>query len=142
MIVYDADGQILGRLSSVVAKQLLEGEKIEIVNIEKVVISGNKKERVEHYQKRVERGDPHKGPFFPRTPVGIFKRAVRGMLPIKKPKGRDAFKNLKAHVGVPDHLKGKTPQRVEAAEASRLSTNTISIGKLSIALGSKKRWED
>ena len=141
MIVYDADGHILGRLSSVVAKQLLEGDKIEIVNIEKAVISGNKKNILSHYQKRVKRGDPHKGPFFPRSPVGIFKRSVRGMLPMKKSKGKYAFRNLKAHIGVPEHLKNSTLKRVNAAEASRLSAKTITLGKLSVSLGAHKRWE-
>ena len=107
MIVYDAENQILGRLSSVVAKKLIEGENVTVVNVEKAVLSGNKKSNVDHYMQRVKRGDPIKGPFFPRTPVGIFRRAVRGMLPWKKSSGKDAYKRLKAYVDVPEELKGK-----------------------------------
>ncbi|RLI06236.1 50S ribosomal protein L13, partial [Candidatus Bathyarchaeota archaeon] len=38
--VIDASGLILGRMASIVAKRLLEGEQIEIVNAEKAVVSG------------------------------------------------------------------------------------------------------
>jgi len=140
MIVYNGEGHILGRLSSIVAKKLLEGETIEIVNIEKVVISGNRKDIIRHYKKRVDRGDPHKGPFFPRTPVGIFKRSVRGMLPMEKTKGKNAFRRLKAHIGVPERLKNNKHLSEGAADASKLMAKTIDLGKLSVSLGAKKRW--
>ena len=40
MKIYNAEGIILGRLASVVAKQALLGEDIRIVNSEKAIISG------------------------------------------------------------------------------------------------------
>ena len=142
MIIYDGDGQILGRLSSIIAKKLLEGERIVVVNVERVVISGIRKSIVDHYDVRVKRGDPHKGPFFPRTPSGIFRRSVRGMLPMKKPKGVEAYKKLRAYTGVPDEFKTKadTFEQPKAADAARLTTKTINIDKLSVSLGAKKRW--
>jgi len=142
MIIYDGDGQILGRLSSIIAKKLLAGERIVVVNVERVVISGRRKSIVDHYDVRVKRGDPHKGPFFPRTPSGIFRRSVRGMLPMKKPKGVDAYKRLRAYTGVPDEFKAKvdTFEQPKAADAARLTTKTINIDKLSVSLGAKKRW--
>ena len=42
-IIVDATNQILGRLSSIVAKKLLEGYKVIIVNAEKAVVSGEPK---------------------------------------------------------------------------------------------------
>ncbi len=143
MIIYDAEGHILGRLSSIIAKNLLEGEHVTVVNAEKAVISGNRKAIVIHYHKRVKRGDPHKGPFFPRTPDGIFRRSVRGMLPMKKPKGKEAYKRLRVHIGVSEKLKNKEDsfQKVKAAAASRLKTKSVTLGKLSIDLGAKKRWD-
>ena len=39
--VVDAEGAILGRLASKVAKRLLTGETVDIVNVEKIVISGS-----------------------------------------------------------------------------------------------------
>jgi len=40
--VIDADGLILGRMASLIAKRLLEGERIEIVNAENAVVSGKR----------------------------------------------------------------------------------------------------
>ncbi len=42
MTVINADGMILGRLASILAKRLLAGEEIHIINAEKIVISGDK----------------------------------------------------------------------------------------------------
>lgn len=142
MKFYDADDHILGRMSSVLAKQLLKGEIITVVNVEKAVISGTPKATIESYKVRVKRGDPIKGPFFPRTPDGIFRRAVRGMLPMKKAKGRSAYKRLRVSIGVPDVLKSKSEQfkKIKAADAQRLKTKRIQLCDLSVALGAKKRW--
>ncbi len=40
-IVIDGKGHLLGRLASIVAKQLLEGKKIVVVRTEAIVISGS-----------------------------------------------------------------------------------------------------
>jgi len=142
MIIYDGDGQILGRLSSIIAKKLLGGERVVVVNAERVVISGRRKATVDHYDVRVKRGDPHKGPFFPRTPTGIFRRAVRGMLPMKKPKGGEAYKRLRVYIGVPDEFKAKadTFEHPKAADAAKLTTRSMNLGRLAVSLGAKKRW--
>ncbi len=142
MEIYDAEGQILGRMASVIAKKIIREERIEVVNVEKSVLSGRKNSIVNNYKDRMNRGDPFKGPFFPRTPVGIFKRTVRGMLPMEKAKGKDAFRRLKAHVSVPEDFKNKSVsfKKIKAADAGRLKTSFITLGELSIALGAKKRW--
>ncbi len=41
--VIDAKGHLLGRLASIVAKQLLMGKKIAVVRCEEMVISGSRK---------------------------------------------------------------------------------------------------
>lgn len=142
MIIYDAEGKVMGRMCSVIAKQLLRGEDVTVVNVEKAVISGNPKTTVEHYHKRVKRGDPIKGPFFPRTPDGIFRRSVRGMLPMKKSVGKAAYKRLRVSVGVPDRLKSRSAQfkKIKAADAGKLRTRSVTLSELSAALGAKKRW--
>lgn len=140
MKVYDASNQVLGRLSTVIAKQLLKGEKVSVVNCEKAVISGNPRYTTGKYLQRVERGDVVHGPFFPRYPDGIFRRSVRGMLPWSQPRGKSAFKNLKVFIGLPEELKNKTLEKVEKADAGKLKTRYISLEKLSLALGAKKRW--
>jgi len=40
-VVIDGKGHLLGRLTSVVAKQLLQGKKIVVVRAEQIVISGS-----------------------------------------------------------------------------------------------------
>lgn len=140
MIVYDAENQILGRLSSVVAKQLLNGEKIFIVNAEKAIVAGNPRYSVDKYFKKIKRGDPHHGPFFPKVPDRILRRTVRGMLPWDRTKGREAYKNLKVFIGLPEEFKNAKLERIEAADAGKLKSRKMSLGELSIAVGVKKRW--
>jgi large subunit ribosomal protein L13 len=140
MKVYDASGQILGRIATRIAKDLLKGENVYVVNCEKAVISGDPKVTQRHYLERRWRGDPHHGPFFPRTPQGIVRRTVRGMLPFHKPRGREAFKRLRVYVGVPDEVKGKEFVRIEEADVNKLRCKHITVGDLSLALGCKKRW--
>ena len=107
MVIIDAKDTILGRLASYAAKRALEGEEVKIVNAEYIVISGNKENIISKYRDRVERGDRYKGPFYPRMPDRIVRRAIRGMLPYKKDRGRKAFKRVMVYLGVPDDLKNE-----------------------------------
>jgi len=107
-LVIDANGKILGRLASFVAKRLLEGKRVAVVNAEKAIISGSPETILEKYQKRrsIEgKPKPTKGPVYPRTPDRIFWKTVRGMLPMKKAKGREALRRLRVFVGVPPELR-------------------------------------
>ena len=108
MTVIDASGLILGRLSTIVAKKILNGEDVIIVNAEKAIISGKIKMLKERHQKRLSTrtlASQRKAPKHPRTPENYLRRTVRGMLPWKAPKGKRAFKKLKVYVGIPDDLK-------------------------------------
>jgi large subunit ribosomal protein L13 len=106
-MIIDADGLITGRLASRIAKELLKGENIIVINSERAIITGNPKAVVNRYYVKREKGDPNKGPFYPRQPDKLLKRVVRGMLPYKKPKGGAAFRRLKIFIGNPDNLKGE-----------------------------------
>ncbi|MBI2547680.1 MAG: 50S ribosomal protein L13 [Candidatus Aenigmarchaeota archaeon] len=140
MKIYDAENQILGRMCTYVAKDLLKGENIAIINAEKVVLAGNIKKKIEHYSIRVKRGDPFKGPFFPRYPDDILRRTVRGMLPWKQATGRSAFRKLKVFTGVPEEYKKLQAEKIKSADASKLTTTYVTLGELSVNLGAKKRW--
>jgi len=140
MKIYDASGQILGRMCTVIAKDLLKGENVHVVNCEKAVISGDPVSTKKLYLERRQRGDPHHGPFYPRTPKGIVRRAIRGMLPYKKPKGRQAFKKLKVWVGVPEEFKKQKFIKLKEADVNKLRCKHITIEELSLWLGAKKRW--
>ncbi|MBP2031140.1 large subunit ribosomal protein L13 [Methanohalophilus levihalophilus] len=138
MTVINADGLIMGRLASTVAKRLLAGETIFIVNAENAIISGSKLTTFGDYKDKRTIGSKEWGPYFPKRPDRIVKRTVRGMLPYKKSRGRDAFGRLKVYVGVPDELQGKELTTLEEASIERLSTGKyMTVGTLSHKLGSK-----
>jgi large subunit ribosomal protein L13 len=111
-MIVDAEGAILGRLATKVAKELLKGEDITIINAEKSIITGNSDATIRRYFTKRERGDPNKGPFYPRQPDKLLKRTIRGMLPYKKDKGRKAFRKLKIFNGS-NNLKGEKISKTE-----------------------------
>ena len=100
--IIDASNLILGRMASVVAKRLLQGENIIIVNAEKAVVSGKKKAVVRERKEFLEVGHPWKGPFHYRRPDRFIRRTIRGMLPYHQPKGKQAYKRLRVYIGVPE----------------------------------------
>ncbi len=139
MKVIDANGLILGRLASKVAKQLLlEDKKIYIINAEKAVISGSRATILKEYKETRERGATEFGPYFPKRPDRILKRTIRGMLPYKRARGRDAMSRLKVYVGVPYELKSAEVVTIEDADRKFLSSNKhIELGEVSQKMGSK-----
>jgi large subunit ribosomal protein L13 len=140
MKIYDATNQIAGRLASYVAKELLNGEQVVIVNAEKAVLSGNPKMKFREFKQKIDRGDPKKGPFYPRYPDLMLRRIVRGMLPWHKDKGRKAYRRLKVYIGEPEEFKNKEKIRIEEADTSKLKCKYITLGDLSVMLGAEKRW--
>ncbi len=140
-MLIDATDLVLGRMASYVAKRLLEGEKITIVNAEKAVISGRREATFNEYDawmKIRNLVNPRKGPFHPRRPEDLVRRAVRGMLPYKKPKGRSAYRRLRVHVGLPPEFAGHEVKSIPQAHLKRMGTRRfITVGKLSKHLGAK-----
>lgn len=138
MTVIDAKDLILGRLATVVAKRALLGEKVDVVNCEEAIITGNKKTILKKYQERRKRGIPTKGPFFPRRADMLVRRTIRGMLPYKRPKGRDAFRRVKCHIGVPEELEKQKAEKIKEADMSKLMTlKYIKVKDLSKSMGAK-----
>ncbi|KAK5964772.1 Large subunit ribosomal protein 16 [Trichostrongylus colubriformis] len=103
-IIIDGKDHLLGRLASIVAKQLLQGEKVAVLRCEEIAISGNfhrsKLKYMSFLRKRCNI-NPARGAFHYRSPGKIFWRTVRGMLPHKTPHGNLALKNLRVYEGVP-----------------------------------------
>ena len=140
-MIIDAKDLILGRMASSVAKRLLEGEKVAIVNAEQAIISGRRKLTFDVYDAWLEVGsivNPRKGPFHLRKPNDLVRLAVRGMLPFDKPRGREAYRRLKVYMGVPAEFKGKELESLPGAKLERLGTRRfIRVGELSKHLGIK-----
>jgi len=136
--VIDATNLIVGRLSSIVAKRLLEGERIAIVNAEKAVFSGKKSRKVKEFKAFLEivgRANPIYGPRHPRRPNTILQRVIRGMLPMKKPKGRKAFTRLRVFIGSPPELVGKNMESMKDASADQLRCGLVTLEKISREIG-------
>lgn len=136
--VIDADHMILGRLSSHVAKRLLNGETIDIINAEKTIVSGSKVSTIGEYKDSMKRGSKENGPYYPKRPDMILKRTIRGMLPYKKMRGREAMANLKTHVSIPFELAAIEAEKPEECRGNRLGTSKyIQLGEVSKRLGAK-----
>jgi large subunit ribosomal protein L13 len=133
--VVNAEGLILGRMASKVAKKLLNGEEVIIVNAEKSVLSGKKKSKVAEAKQFLEVGAPERGPFHYRRPDRIMRKTVRGMLPIKQPKGKTAYKRLTVFMGVPEDLKDQKMDTFTEAQASKLKGPHFTLAELAREVG-------
>ena len=133
--VVDADRLILGRMASTIAKRLLRGEEIAIVNAEKAVISGRKGNKVGEAKEFLGVGGVGYGPFHYRRPDRIVRKSVRGMLPFKQPKGKQAFKRLRVFIGIPDDLKNWKMETVTEAQAKKLTCSYFTVGELAKEIG-------
>src|SRR5512139_1648655 len=116
----DGEGLILGRMCSKVAKRLLNGEEVVILNAEKAILSGKRKSKVAEAKQFLEVGAPERVPFHYRRPNMIVKKTVRSMLPFKQPKGKRALANLRVNMGVPFEFKDKKAEKIAEAEAAKL----------------------
>jgi len=134
--VIDATGASAGRLGTYVAKRLLNGEEVHIVNAEKATISGTLEAVMERYNFKRDVGTTKTGPFYPRMPHLMMKRTVRGMLNYQElSTHRAAYKRLKCHIGVPDELAGKTIVKEEKALST--AQRSVTFGEIATRLGAK-----
>ena len=131
----NADGLILGRMASKVAKRLLNGEEVIILNAEKAIISGKKKSKVAEAKQFLEVGAPERGPFHYRRPDRIVKKTVRGMVPFSQPKGKIALKRLKVYMGVPEDFKNQQTITFTEAQVMKLKGPHFTLAELAKEIG-------
>ena len=130
-MIIDAKNLVVGRLASFVAKSALLGEQIEIVNAEKAVIIGSQKNILAKYKQLRARGDAMYGPYFPRTPERILKRTIRGMLPHKNTRGREALKQIKCYHGIPARFEKQPISSVEKAKRNDDAIKFMTLQRIS-----------
>ncbi len=134
-MILDAEDLVLGRISSQIAKRLLEGEDVIVVNADKAVISGEDKSTLSEYDAWSQIRslvDPTQGPFHPQNPGDLLRRTVRGMLPIKKKKGREAFRRLEVYSEVPARFEDEEMETFSNSNLEQLNTRRfIRLGELS-----------
>ena len=135
---------MLGRLASIVAKQLLIGQKIVVVRSEQINISGtlsrSKLKYKDFLRKRSVVNPRRGGNIHYRAPSRIFWRVVRGMLPHKTARGATAMEHLKVFEGLPSPYDTKKRLVVPAAlRVLRLKPGRAfcSVGRLSHEFGWK-----
>jgi large subunit ribosomal protein L13 len=139
MIVIDAKDSIVGRLATVVAKKALEGEEIAIVNCDQAVYSGNEDNVLAKFKQNRNRTVPLKGPYYPRQSDAIVKRSIRGMLPYKTQRGKQAFARIKCYVAVPENLTKEKATTIKEANKKKLPTvKYVTVRQISTYLGGKR----
>lgn len=146
-MIVNAEGQILGRLSTFVAKKALLGEEMIVVNAEKAIISGGKgdisaRELAKLNIKNI--GNYRKGPFHQRRPDRVVRKSIRGMLPYKKTRGKEAFERVMVYIGIPENeIKKNHNINVKKTKIQNLKLKKevkgISVGELCSSIGGKWR---
>ena len=126
-IVVDADGQVLGRLASKVAKILRGknkssftphadcGDNVIVINAEKVVLTGNKmsdKVYIRHTGYPGGQRQQTATELLAKFPERLVEKSVKGMLP-KNKLGRKLFTNLHVVIGAEHKYEAQKPKVVD-----------------------------
>lgn len=144
-IIIDGRGHMMGRLASIVAKQILNGQRVVVVRTEAMNISGslfrNKLNRQETTSRRINT-NPRRGFKHWKSPSRMFWKVVRGMLPHKTPHGAAALGRMRVFEGIPfpyDHKKRMVVP--EALKVLRLKSyrKFCSLGDLAALTGWTKQ---
>ena len=133
--VVDAEGLVLGRLSTEVARVLRgkhkpifaphmdTGDHVVIVNAAKVVLTSDKAEKKLEYRHSGYPGGLKSKTYtdlMAQKPEEAVRKAIRGMLP-KGPLGRQMLRKLKVYAGPNHPHSAQMPQALEIAGARRAS---------------------
>jgi len=136
-MIINAENMVVGRLATLAAKKALLGEKVDIINCEKAVMSGKKRFLIAETKRKVDMGT-FKGPFYPRMADRLVRRIIRGMLPYKQEKGDKAFKRVMCYRGIPKELEGKESISIEGAHLSKIKdTDYMTIADICKKLGGR-----
>jgi large subunit ribosomal protein L13Ae len=144
-VTIDGRGHLVGRLASIIAKQLLSGVHVTVVRCEHLQISGSLRRNkliLTTFLEKTTRTNPTRGPFHYAAPSMTLWRTVRGMLPRKTARGQAALNRLKTFDGIPFELE-KTKKMVvpEALRVLRLKPTRkfVILGELAGHAGWKAR---
>ncbi len=142
-MIINAENKIMGRVASFAAKNALLGEDVILINCEKAVITGNRREIIDKFKSRKNRTTIRRGPFYHRRADRMMKRMIRGMLPYKQAKGRDALKRVRCYVSIPEGINEKIKAGEKVIELNQIhknklpNTKFITLKELTKELGAK-----
>ncbi|WP_299208640.1 50S ribosomal protein L13 [uncultured Dokdonia sp.] len=129
-VLIDADGQTLGRMSSIVAKFLRGkyktnftphvdcGDNVVVINAEKINLTGSKwtdKSYIRHTGYPGGQRSLTATELFDKDPARIIENAVKGMLP-KNKLGSALFRNLKVYSGAEHGQEAQKPRTINLNE--------------------------
>ena len=103
-VVIDGKGHLMGRLASVVAKQILSGQRVVVVRTEGIEIGGNifrAHLKFRDFMNKTRNANPRKAHIHYHSPARMFWRCVRGMVPHKTARGAEALGRFKVFEGIP-----------------------------------------
>jgi large subunit ribosomal protein L13 len=138
VLYVDASGQIAGRMCSIVARELLSGKRVVVLNAEKALISGRSTSVFRQWQARLEiysHVNPMYGPIHPRRPDNILHRMVRGMVPKTKAKGVGAMSRLRVYMGVPAKYADVKASKFDDALATRPLPSYTTVAEIAKNIG-------
>ncbi|XP_058203851.1 large ribosomal subunit protein uL13x-like isoform X2 [Rhododendron vialii] len=140
-VVVDGHQHMLGRLASILSKELQNGQEVAVVRCEEICLSGGlvrqKMKYLRFLRKRMNTKPSH-GPIHFRAPAKILWRTIRGMIPHKTKRGAAALARLKAYEGIPPPYDKKKRMVIpDALKVLRLQAGHkyCSLGRLSSEVG-------
>jgi|SRR3989344_2845529 len=134
-MIIDAENLICGRFATIAAKKAILGEHVDIINCEKAIITGERRNTIEKWKHRNTMGNPTKGPFISKTPDRFVRRMIRGMVGHRSGTGSEAYKRIMCYVGVPPEFKGKEIITIKEANVSKVPNNKyITVGELTMEM--------
>lgn len=138
-IVVNATNHIAGRLSSNVAKLLLQGHRVTVINCEKIMMSGTRSNQIQEYREFLEINsiiNYKHGPVHYRRPDTIIAKMIRQMLPFdRKPSGKLAFQRLRTYIGAPNDTKPIEKIQFEKALIKREASNYTTLAEICRVIG-------
>jgi large subunit ribosomal protein L13 len=140
--IVDAANLIMGRLCSQIAKKLLYGKNIVIINAKDGVISGRRNQVLEkyvHLRHIRTLSNPRRGPFHSSRPDTFLRQKMKFMLP-KNIRGREAYQRVQVFIaGIPNAKKeqfGKMEALIiKKASSDRLSRKFVTIADVCMNMG-------
>ncbi|MBO6728408.1 MAG: 50S ribosomal protein L13 [Maricaulis sp.] len=128
-IVIDAEGAVVGRLASFIAMRLRgkhrpdftphvdTGDHVVVINAEKVVFTGNKRDDKRYYRHTghpggIKETSPAKL-LDGRFPERVLEAAVKRMLPKESPLARKQFSKLRVYAGTDHKHEAQQPEVID-----------------------------
>ena len=138
-VVVDATNHIAGRLASNVAKLLLQGQRVTVVNCEKIMMSGKRETQIREYREFLEINsiiNYKHGPVHYRRPDTLMAKMIRQMLPFdRKPSGKIAYAKLRTYIGAPNDTKPIEKIQFEKALITRAASNYTPLAEICRVIG-------